>query len=403
MGKWLYSLALLVSFVSQSQASLLQKGGKPARPPAELSLSIPMETNLTAHGIRETGAHWVELFDSAKFSIDLGQFYFAHKEGEALGPVLAALERAAKRGVKLRAVVQKSMVVNDPATYTWFSQLPGAEISYYDLTGLTGGIIHAKYFIVDNRVAFLGSHNFDWRALSHIHELGVAVSDVAAAKKLTRIFEMDRIIAIEKRLPTPAELSAVALDPEVEGVKLLGAFPQATPKGVGDSLTELLAMLRSAKSELEMQVMTYSPFDYVPAGKPWMVMDQAIREAAARGVQVRLIMGDWSAKGQNLQYLKTLGQVKNVQIKIVTIPQWSGGAIPYARVVHSKYVVKDGESLLVSTSNWSYGYFENSRNVDFLFEQKSKTSQWVKTISQQVSMVHKELWSSPYAKDVGLF
>jgi hypothetical protein len=35
------------------------------------------------------------------------------------------------------------------------------------MSARTQGVLHAKYFVVDGREAYLGSQNFDWRALAH--------------------------------------------------------------------------------------------------------------------------------------------------------------------------------------------------------------------------------------------
>ena len=56
----------------------------------------------------------------------------------------------------------------------------------------------------------------------------------------------------------------------------------------------------------------------------------------------------------------------HVRVSILTIPPWSGGFIPYARVAHAKYLVVDGERAWVGTSNWERDYFYASRNVGLI-------------------------------------
>jgi len=51
--------------------------------------------------------------------------------------------------------------------------------------------MHAKFFIADGAEVFVGSQNFDWRAISHIHELGAKVSDAKIAKAFGRVFDYD--------------------------------------------------------------------------------------------------------------------------------------------------------------------------------------------------------------------
>jgi 3',5'-cyclic AMP phosphodiesterase CpdA len=49
--------------------------------------------------------------------------------------------------------------------------------------------------------------------------------------------------------------------------------------------------------------------------------------------------------------LVALSQLKKVKVRSVTIPQWSGGKIDYARLIHSKYLVVDGTSSRVGSEN----------------------------------------------------
>ena len=42
------------------------------------------------------------------------------------------------------------------------------------------GILHAKYMVADGHAGYLGSHNFDWRSLTHVQELGLLIRDAAS-------------------------------------------------------------------------------------------------------------------------------------------------------------------------------------------------------------------------------
>ena len=46
--------------------------------------------------------------------------------------------------------------------------LPGAESRLFDVGKAWGGVLHAKYFLVDDDGLYLGSQNFDWRALGQM-------------------------------------------------------------------------------------------------------------------------------------------------------------------------------------------------------------------------------------------
>ncbi|MEK6578918.1 MAG: phospholipase D-like domain-containing protein, partial [Bdellovibrionota bacterium] len=57
-----------------------------------------------------------------------------------------------------------------------------------------------------------------------------------------------------------------------------------------------------------------------------------------------------------------------------TLPLASQGPIPYARVIHSKFMTVDGQTLWLGTSNWSRGYFYETRGVELIFRSKELTN-----------------------------
>ena len=63
--------------------------------------------------------------------------------------------------------------------------------------------MHAKYFVVDGEEAFVGSQNFDWRALEHIHEMGAHVRVPAFGRALAAVFLEDWDIAETLGTPQP--------------------------------------------------------------------------------------------------------------------------------------------------------------------------------------------------------
>ena len=75
-----------------------QPASRPALPVAgapelELVESVPVETNWDQADVRDTQRVWLEMIGRARRTLDVAQFYFAHKEGQALAPVLAEGER----------------------------------------------------------------------------------------------------------------------------------------------------------------------------------------------------------------------------------------------------------------------------------------------------------------------
>src|SRR5262249_52235606 len=126
-------------------------------------------------------------------------------------------------------------------------------------------------------------------------------------------------------------------------------------------------------------------------GPAWKDLDLAIRKAAASGVQVQLMTDAVSLKSGKTD-LTGLAKVANIQVKTVKIPTWSGGVIPYARLIHSKYVVVDGTYVWVGRENWQKDYFESSRNVGIVMNSPE--------IATTLNQVFEQVWTSDYATSV---
>src|SRR5678816_2321717 len=111
---------------------------------------------------------WLDMIGAARSSIDLGQFYASNQQPSRLEPVVRALEAAVARGVRVRFLAELGFVKTYPDTLERLARA-GAQVRHLDLKPTPGGILHAKYFIVDDREAFFGSQNFDYRSLEHIY------------------------------------------------------------------------------------------------------------------------------------------------------------------------------------------------------------------------------------------
>ena len=143
----------------------------------ELVESVPIETSLDLPGLRNTPEVWLEMIDGATSTIDIETFYFSAGSGEdQLELVLKALEKASSRGVRIRALSDAGFHRTYPEVFGRLEQLSNIETRIIDAGKLWGGVVHAKFFIVDGKELFVGSQNWDWRALEHIHELGVRIN-----------------------------------------------------------------------------------------------------------------------------------------------------------------------------------------------------------------------------------
>lgn len=364
-----------------------------AATPVEVVLTVPVETDLAVSGTRDSQVVWLEMIQAATSTLDLEQFYITDEAGEALEPVLAAIRDAAERGVKVRLIADSKFYKTYPDSVKQVGAYANAEARTIDFSKYGGGIQHAKYFIVDGKDTFIGSQNFDWRALAHIHELGLRVSHGSIAAELGRVFEKDwaESVTVSQGEVTRVHTPATAATMPSDDIQILASPVAANPKGIAFSGDEILRLMTNAQSTIRIQVMDYSTKTY--SGKPpWLELQNAIIAAAKRGVLVKMLVNLDHAKKSKADFA-ALAKIANVEVRGVKIPEHSSGAIPYARLIHSKYLVADESASWVGTENWSEGYFMSSRNVGFLI-QSTKTS-------ETLIRVFEKLWKSRYCSPFG--
>jgi phosphatidylserine/phosphatidylglycerophosphate/cardiolipin synthase-like enzyme len=357
---------------------------RPASGPAvELVETIPVESGLGDPTLPQAARVWVEMIDGAGRTLDLEHFYLSHWPGEPTGPVIDAIGRAAARGVQVRLILDVHFQATYPQPADSLGKLRGIQLHWIDMKKLSGGgVQHAKYMVADETDLFVGSQNLDWRALKHIHELGVRVRDPRIAGLFEQVFEYDWKASAPGAAPPPPG-SAGRLSAGV-----LAALPLPLIQAPGDTVRvwpgfaprnhipdpalwdqdQIARLLDGAKGEVMVQVLTYSLGRGLERDS---TLDQALRHAAARGVKVRLLVSDWEADNPRIAELQKLTTVPNIEVRLSSVPQWSGGYIPFARVEHCKYMVVDSLWTWVGTSNWEPDYFHLSRNAGLSLENRA--------------------------------
>jgi phosphatidylserine/phosphatidylglycerophosphate/cardiolipin synthase-like enzyme len=176
---------------------------------------------------------------------------------------------------------------------------------------------------------------------------------------------------------------------QVPGLEVVASPLQSNPAGVPDTLSSITSLIGQAQSTLDIQVYQYSTTPYSKQGPLWTVLDDAVRAAAARGVQVRLMVDATVLSSASKKEILALAQLDNVQVKAITIPEWSGGKLQYARLIHSKYFVIDGGAMSwIGSENWIDSYFTNTRNVGFTLTDTSAGA--------QIEQIYENVWSSAY-------
>ena len=383
--------ALAIAMLALS-AFALNALAAPAPPPLSLGETTPLETTYGDPTLPKARAVWIEMLDSATKTIDIEQFYFSHRPGEALQPLVDAIGKAAARGVRVRLLLDASMGKTYPHPADSLAKLAHVEVRFVDYRALAGGVQHAKFCMIDAREAWLGSQNLDWRSFSHIHELGVRMREPRLAAALEAVFETDWAAAArdQKETPLAATLPQWPLrlvqGPRDTALVWLGASPQKTnPAGLPWDLDLILSRIASAKDTIRVQVMNYGTRVH---GMVDSTLQMALIAAANRGVEVRMIVADWGIGGPNEDAWRQLAAVPHIELRISQVPEWSGGYIPFARVEHCKYMVT-GDDAWIGTSNWEPSYFLNTRNVGLTLRDA--------VLADRLKRIFANDWSQPTA------
>jgi phosphatidylserine/phosphatidylglycerophosphate/cardiolipin synthase-like enzyme len=368
----------------------------PPRPNIEIIESTPIETSLDNPDIRNTREVWLEMIGRAVRTLDIEQYYISDEPGRLLQDVLAAIRSAAGRGVRVRIIVDARMYSTYPESVDSLGRHTNIEARRIDFAAIAGGVQHAKYFIVDRKEIFVGSQNFDWRALEHIHELGLRISNEEMAAAYGDIFDLDWQLASvkpdptrkfpvpEKRYRTPIRI----LDKGTEDSVLLPTFSPLgfiPDPGLWDERA-IVELIGGARQTLTLQFLSYSPLER--GGGSYAAIDDAIRGAARRGVKVRMIVSDWEKGTPAVGALKDLSAIPNVEVAFTSIPEWSGAYIPFARVEHCKYIVADNAKFWLGTSNCEKSYFYSSRNLGVVCTSGR--------LAGTLSRIFLKSWNSPY-------
>lgn len=369
----------------------------------ELVESVPVETTLEKSPLPRSSGVWLKMIGSAEKSIVIETFYFADEKDKPLEEIITALKNAAARGVSIRIIVDSSFYSNSKSV-DLLEEIQNITIKKIPVGNISGGVMHAKYFIVDGENLFIGSQNFDWRALMHIHEIGARVKNKELAGTFLKVFETDWKLcdgnreSLTERSKNSLVNSSnpVTINSDEYGkIILYPAFspPEINIPGVSSEEDELFKILKNVKDSLLIQMYSYSP-KAKNEKNFYDDLDNALREAASRNIKIKIIFSDWSIKEPATDFIKSLSQVKNIEIKFSSIPEYSGGFIPYARVEHCKYFTADNNISWISTSNWEWGYFHNSRNATLIIENEK--------VNSDLSSVFFRSWNSQYVNGVDI-
>jgi len=372
----------------------------------EIVESAPLGSELDNENIHNTLEVWAELFSHALKTIDIGTYYMY--QASTLDPTYSAVKNAAARGVKVRIIVDQSIYSQGgyrSAAADELNSIPNIEVRTLDLSNLVSGkytyaYMHAKYFIIDRKVAFVGSQNWSNCSATECREVGVVVRGKSVCETLTEIFEKDwaqcggqipqRIIVgdtdgdgwpdtWETQLGTDPNLSDSDGDGVIDSrdsnpfIQAGESNPNANVKWlyptetcpttldnpeIANTEPTLLNLINSAENTIHLEVFVYSTHhDYY-------TLDNALREAAARGVDIMILIDNKYYK-ESPAAIDNLAALDNITLKIIDIE--AIGSMSDRGWVHAKVLIVDGENAWVGSGNWQKYHMHAHRNVDVAF------------------------------------
>ncbi len=294
-------------------------------------------------------------------------------DGELLVRTIArALVDARQRGVDVRILLggNARRFLDLPAGNTlsqlFFTNLGVECRCYHDETN-NGS--HAKYFLVDNEMVVVGSHNWSPRALS----LGV---DTSVAARSTGLARAARAVFLETwgRAERPARsggeiVAGVQLRSALSPISLYERF-RTPPKTkdptwhAGDVrllpdsayLPTLLAAIRSARSSLRVSMFFFSN----PTNRShpnYRIVGEILR-AHRRGVDTRILV--------DADREKDVYQSRKINTRVKEYLGSKGIAVRFDapdRVNHSKFAAIDEERVLAGSHNWTAGSLKRMHDV----------------------------------------
>uniref|UniRef100_A0A0K0DC18 Phospholipase D domain protein n=1 Tax=Angiostrongylus cantonensis TaxID=6313 RepID=A0A0K0DC18_ANGCA len=296
-----------------------------------------------------------------------------------------------------------------------------------------GGILHTKSWVVDGKHLYVGSANFDWRSLTQIKELGMAVFDCPClAEDLTKLLQIHWDMgAPGAKIPaswpvayaTSAYHERPTTVPQSEGDQAV--YFSASPPGFQScgresDIDAMVKLIDEAQESLDMAVMEYAPCTlYLKPLNLWYArLDEAIRRAAFdRQVKVRFLFSRWAhTSAKYYSYLRSLQDLSSqlpcryvdhkctrrgsIQVGLIEVPDLQYGAIPYSRVDHNKYFVTE-KAVYIGTSNWTPDYWKYTAGIGMVIRADDISQN--STVVNQIVQIFERDWNSDYVTPLSHF
>lgn len=285
--------------------------------------------------------------------------YFQTSWDHSTDPLYKALVRASARGVKVRLLVDHHGLRTIPGWRGFTRMLDESGIEWHLMLPMSifkGHIRrpdlrnHRKLLIIDGQKAFIGSHNLvaaDYDTPAY-QKAGIEYHDTSVEISGAVVRQVQAVFASDWYYSTKQELSLEELNLSGDGKaheNAMGQPMQIIPSGPSYPSEPNLRMFIAMVSQARQHVAIASPY-FIP-DEPLLA---ALTGAAMSGVRVDLYVSEQFDQflvghAQRAYYEPLL--VSGVNIHLYAPPH----------MLHSKYVVIDGELTAIGSSNMDYRSF----------------------------------------------
>lgn len=295
--------------------------------------------------------------DAARDHVHLLYYIFAHDR--ATEPVIAALERAAQRGVTCRVLVdalgsrsywRRLARTLEPAGVHVRQMLPYGLLrphrTRFDLRN------HRKIAVIDGRVGYTGSQNL----VDPDYSDGIVYEELVVRLEGPTVLQMQYVFAADWYLETGEVLADPRLLPatDLQGTQVAQALPSGPLFETDTTQRFIISLVYTARR----RVVITTPY-FVP-DEPLL---QALETAVLRGVEVILIVSR-----RVDQLLVGLAQ-QSYYADLLAIGIHVYRYLP--RFLHAKHLTCDDEIALIGTSNMDIRSFQLNEEFSLVIYNRS--------------------------------
>lgn len=285
--------------------------------------------------------------------------YFQTSWDHSTDPLYKALVRAHARGVKVRLLIDHHGLRTIPGWRGFTRMLDESGIEWHLMLPLSifkGHIRrpdlrnHRKLLIIDGQKAFIGSHNLvasDYDTPAY-QKAGIEYHDTSVEVSGAVVLQLQAVFASDWYYATKQELSLEELNFSRDGEvndSAMGQPMQVIPSGPSYPSEPNLRMFIAMVSQAREHVTIASPY-FIP-DEPLLA---ALSGAAMSGVRVDLYVSE-----QFDQFL--VGHAQRAYYESLLISGVNVHLYAPPHMLHSKYVVIDGELAAIGSSNMDYRSF----------------------------------------------